>query len=200
MAIAELGRLRVGVFQRVAERTTPKPVELPLKPVQKFTRNNTLDLARAYVNSLWHAFWPPYSDSERASLQGTMEIQKMTLEMLGQHHIARMNSKIVQKAERIEDGDLTAEIRTLSERDVRRLEKIYREGKSFAVEHKLEDRERTEIKADEMKVFSRMLEAGRILDTLGQRDLVIAINNSFIPPFERVDWAANRSTGDGESM
>lgn len=207
MAIAELGRLRVGLFQRVAERTTIKPAEdkIPLKPISQFTRGDTLVLARAYTNNLWHSIRlgdSSHVDLERAMLSGTTEVQKMSLEMLGQYHIAGIDSKRIHvgKADKLGDGDLTAEIRDLSEKDVRKLVDLYKESKSFAVQHKLADREFAQITVDEMKVYSRMLQAGRILDTLGQRDLVIAINNSFIPPHERVNWAANRSTGHGDLM
>lgn len=200
MAIAELG-VRIGVLRKVAERATPKAAEIPLalKPIEPFTRQDTLSLARAYLNSRWHLL-KPYSDLEKARLLGVVKVEKLALEALGQHHIVGMGNNTVQKTEKLDEEDLTAVIRSFSEKDIRRLEKMYRDSRSFAVGHELEDKEWTEMTLEEMETYARMTTSGQILDTLGQRDLVISINESFTPPSERVNWAANRSTGQGNLM
>ncbi len=193
MAIAE--SIRIGISHRVEKHPTPITPDLKIEQITQFSRAEALDLARAYTNNRL-SLKKPFNMVEKFRLEGILEVQKKVLTMIGQHHLIGINPlKDIQNEE-----DLTRDMRSIDMSDVKRLISTYLESKSYVIDHKLEKREWTEILPEEMNMYAKLFESGKILTMLGQKNLILKINKKFDSPSEHVDWAKMRSSGHGEIL
>lgn len=198
MAFAE--SIRIDIFRRVEKHPTLITPDLKIKEITQLSRTEALDLTRAYTSNRL-SLKNPFNMVEKSRLEGILEVQKKVLMMIGQYHLIGINPlKDIKNAKPLSEADLTRDIRSIQMSEVKNLVGIYLESKSYVTDHKIEDKDWTEILPDEMKMYAKLSESEKVLAALGQRNLILEINRRFDSLSEHVDWAKMRSSGHGEIL
>lgn len=205
--------------KRLSYASTEGQKKFHLDAVEPFTPQIAFDLLKSYWNNresydFDSSLETPQNivnikpDVDKSRIKGILLIQNTVLKTLGLENLMgkkrprHMHFVGFNKSGYIEADHNVYPVNKdrIDRHKIIGLLKRYREDKRLFSSKSLDQKDLTKFTTEEAEIFGRVTMLGSVLDHLGQRRIVHMINLTVESKSDKIDWAANRSTGLGELL